>query len=74
LFFKKKLYIKHAANMLSAPPLTATISFWLGFTLLFSTSKHHCCCANAREIFLIHLMVPGFFHDFFIEVGFEKFR
>ncbi len=74
LFFKKKLYIRHAVNMLSAPPLTATMTFWPGDTLLLSTSKHSCCCAKFKGIFLIHLIVPGFFHDFFIKAGFEKFQ
>ena len=72
LFFKKKLYIKHAVNMLSAPPLTATISFCLGCTLLLSRLKHVCRCTDFMVMFLIHLIVPVFFHDLFINIGFEK--
>ena len=72
LLFIKKLYIKHAVNILSEPPLTAIISFWLGDTLLLRSSKHAHCWANERVMFFISLIVPVFFHIFFIKVGFEK--
>ena len=73
LFFKKKLYIKDAVNMLSAPPLTATITFWLGCTLLLSSSKYVCWWANVRVVFFIHLIVPMFFSIFSINIRFENF-
>jgi hypothetical protein len=49
----KKLYIKHEANILSAPQLTATITFSLGSTWFFNVSKYHCSCVSVREMFFI---------------------
>jgi len=73
-FSIKKLYTKHAVNILSAPPLTAIISFSLGHTLFFNTSKYICLWVDVSEMFFISFIVPVFSHVFFINIRFEIFQ